>query len=157
MIDGYRFDPADPALIRDPYPYYRALVAAPGLHAAAGGYHVATRYADVRHVLSSPEFGQGDFINNIQLFYGPGFDVLSQSAYRWLSEVFVMQDPPRHIHAQTPRLDHSHSQHRRTTTTPRTGTVTQARVYRSGLSCDAALAAVCAAAAPATCAVSCLW
>ena len=96
MEHGYRFDPADPALIRNPYPIYRELVAAPGLHAAAGGYHVATRYADVRHILSSPAFGQGDFIRNIQLFYGPDFDVLAQSAYRWLSEVFVMQDPPRH-------------------------------------------------------------
>lgn len=93
---NYRFDPADPALIRDPYPIYAGLLAAPGLHWAAGDYHVATRYADVRHVLSSPVFGQGDFIRNIQLFYGDRFDVLAQSAYRWLSEVFVMQDPPRH-------------------------------------------------------------
>lgn len=96
MSAEYRFDPADPALIRDPYPTYRRLQAQPGLHAAAGGYHVATRYLDCRQVLSSPAFGQGDFIKNIQLFYGPGFDVLAQSGYRWMSEVFLMQDPPHH-------------------------------------------------------------
>ena len=94
--DGYRFDPADQSLVRDPYPVYRRLLAQPGLHAAAGGYHVATRYLDCRQVLASPAFGQGDFIRNIQLFYGPQFDVLGQSAYRWLSEVFLMQDPPHH-------------------------------------------------------------
>jgi cytochrome P450 len=96
LPDSYRFDPADPDLIRDPYPVYAHLLATPGLHRAAGEYHVATRYADVRQVLSSPVFGQGDFTRNIQLFYGDAFDVLSQPAYRWLSEVFVMQDPPRH-------------------------------------------------------------
>lgn len=41
-------------------------------------------------------FGQGDFVRNIQLLYGPDFDVLGHSAYQWLSEVFVFQDPPRH-------------------------------------------------------------
>jgi cytochrome P450 len=30
------------------------------------------------------------------MFYPSGFDVLSHSSFRWLSEVFVMQDPPRH-------------------------------------------------------------
>lgn len=47
-------------------------------------------------MLAHPAFGQGDFVSNIQLFYGPDFDVLGQSAYRWLADVFVMQDPPRH-------------------------------------------------------------
>ncbi|MBL6751493.1 MAG: cytochrome P450 [Nevskia sp.] len=90
------FDPADAALIRDPYPVYQRLRGQPGLHRAAGGYWVATRYADVRHVLTDRTFGQGDFVRNIQQFYPPGFDVLAQSGYRWLSEVFVMQDPPQH-------------------------------------------------------------
>jgi cytochrome P450 len=93
---SYQFDPADPALIRNPYPIYDSLLATPGLHRALGGYHVATRFAEVRHVLSAKEFGQGDFIKNIRFFYGADFDVLGQSAYRWLSEVFVMQDPPHH-------------------------------------------------------------
>ena len=106
----FRFDPADPGLIRDPYPVYRRLRSDPALHWAAGGYWVASRYADVREVLSNPKFGQGEFVRNIQMFYPPGFDVLGQSAYRWLSEVFVMQDPPHHTrlrklvtHALTPK------------------------------------------------------
>jgi cytochrome P450 len=106
----FRFDPADPGLIRDPYPVYARLRADPALHWAAGGYWVASRYADVREVLSNPRFGQGEFVRNIQLFYPPGFDVLAQSAFRWLSEVFVMQDPPHHTrlrklvtHALTPK------------------------------------------------------
>jgi hypothetical protein len=68
----------------------------PGLHWALGNYWVATRYEDVRHVLTHRAFGQGEFVRNIQLFYPADFDVLSHSSFRWLSEVFVMQDPPRH-------------------------------------------------------------
>jgi cytochrome P450 len=95
---SYRFDPADQDLVRHPYePYYRMLREMPGLHRAAANYYVASRHADVREVLTSHQvFGQGDFIHNIQLFYGPGFDPLAHSSYRWLSEVFVMQDPPAH-------------------------------------------------------------
>jgi cytochrome P450 len=107
---GWRFDPGHPGLIVDPYPAYHRLRASEPVHWAAGGYWVATRYADVRHVLAEPSFGQGEFIRNIAMFYGPGFDVLSHSAYRWLSEVFVMQDPPHHTrlrklvaHALTPK------------------------------------------------------
>lgn len=93
--EAYRFDPADQELVRDPYPVYRRLLAQPGLHAAAGGYHVATRYLDCRQVLASPAFGQGDFIRNIQLFYGPQFDAHGQSAYRWLPGIAVkLDDPP---------------------------------------------------------------
>ena len=55
-----------------------------------------TRYADCRSVLVDKKFGQGDFVKNIQLFYGPDFDVLSHSSYAWLSRAFVMQDPPDH-------------------------------------------------------------
>jgi cytochrome P450 len=94
----YRFDPADPALIRNPYrPYYEHLRATPGLHKASTEYYVASRYAEVRDVITNhAAFGQGNFIRNIQLYYGPDFDVMSHSSYRWLSEVFVMQDPPAH-------------------------------------------------------------
>lgn len=92
----YQFNPADPDLVRDPYPYYRVMRGAPGLHRAAGGYWVASRHADVREVLTNPAFGQGDFVKNIQLFYGPSFDPMQHSSYRWLSEVFLMQDPPAH-------------------------------------------------------------
>jgi cytochrome P450 len=94
---GWQFDPGDPALIHDPYPYYAALRAQPGLHKATTEYYVASRYAEVRDVITNhASFGQGNFVHNIQLYYGPGFDPLAHSSYRWLAEVFVMQDPPAH-------------------------------------------------------------
>lgn len=98
LDSSYRFDPAYPDLIRSPYqPYYAYLRAQPGLHKASTEYYVASRYADVREVIMNhAAFGQGNFVHNIQLYYGPGFDPMAHSSYRWLSEVFVMQDPPAH-------------------------------------------------------------
>ena len=94
---AFSFDPTDPGLLADPYPVFRWLRDNDPVHWSDGGYWVATRYDDVRGVIMDREhFGRGDFIKNIQLFYGPGFDVLAHASYRWLSEVFVFQDPPRH-------------------------------------------------------------
>jgi cytochrome P450 len=94
---GWQFDPGDPDLIRNPYPYYAHLREQPGLHKATAEYFVASRYAEVRDVITNhAAFGQGNFVRNIQLYYGPGFDPMTHSSYRWLSEVFVMQDPPAH-------------------------------------------------------------
>jgi cytochrome P450 len=94
---GFSFDPSDPGLLADPYPVFNWLRDNDPVHWSEGGYWVATRYDDVRGVIMDRQhFGQGDFIKNIQLFYGPNFDVLAHASYRWLSEVFVFQDPPRH-------------------------------------------------------------
>lgn len=93
----YSFDPGDAALRADPYPAFRRLRECQPMHWSDLGYWVASRYEDVRAVLMDRDgFGQGDFIGNIRMFYAPDFDVLAQSSYRWLSEVFVMQDPPQH-------------------------------------------------------------
>ena len=92
-----RFDPNDPQLKLDPYPLFKALRDEDPIHFCDLGFWVATRYDDLRAVVMDREnFGQGDFIKNIQLFYGPEFDVLSHASYRWLSEIFLYQDPPRH-------------------------------------------------------------
>jgi cytochrome P450 len=98
LDSSYRFDPADPDLIRNPYrPYYEYLRSQPGLHKASTEYYVASRHAEVRDVITNhAAFGQGNFVHNIQLYYGPDFDVMAHSSYRWLAEVFVMQDPPAH-------------------------------------------------------------
>lgn len=98
MTEGkVRFDPSDPQLKLDPYPLFKALREKDPVHFCDLGFWVATRYDDLRAVVMDREnFGQGDFIKNIQLFYGPDFDVLSHAAYRWLSEIFLYQDPPRH-------------------------------------------------------------
>lgn len=98
MTEGkVRFDPSDPQLKLDPYPLFKALREQDPVHFCDLGFWVATRYDDLRAVVMDREnFGQGDFIKNIQLFYGPDFDVLSHASYRWLSEIFLYQDPPRH-------------------------------------------------------------
>ncbi len=93
----FSFDPSDPALLADPYKVFARLRAEDPVHWTDHGFWVATRHEDVRAVIMDRErFGQGDFVRNIQLFYGPDFDVLAHPSYRWLSEIFVFQDPPRH-------------------------------------------------------------
>lgn len=93
----FLFDPTDPATIRDPYAVFARMRAIDPVMWQDAGYWIATGYDDVRSVIMDRQnFGQGDFIRNIQLYYGPDFDVLCHSSYRWLSEVFVYQDPPRH-------------------------------------------------------------
>ncbi len=90
------FDPLHRELLRDPYPYFAALREHDPVHWSDLGFWVVTRYDDARRVIVDKQFGQGDFIRNIQLFYGEDFDVLAHPAYAWLSRVFVMQDPPDH-------------------------------------------------------------
>ncbi|MEO1969135.1 MAG: cytochrome P450 [Sphingomonadaceae bacterium] len=91
------FAPDAPELHRDPYPVFAEIRERDPLHRAEFGYWVVSRHEDVRGVLMNREdFGQGDFTENVRLFYGPEFDVMGQPAYKWLSEVFLMQDPPHH-------------------------------------------------------------
>lgn len=81
----------------DPYPAFEWLRENDPIHRSDLGYWADSRHADVRSVLIDRQaFGQGDFVENIRLFYGPDFDVLGQPSHRWLSEVFLMQDPPHH-------------------------------------------------------------
>ena len=90
-------DTSDPALIPDPWPTFTALRERDPFHWSKYGYWVVSRHEHVRDVLMNrKDFGTGDFAANLRLFYGPDFDVLANPAYRWLSEVFIMQDPPQH-------------------------------------------------------------
>ena len=96
-VHASRFSPDDIALKADPYPAFARLREDDPIHRAEHGYWVVSRHEDVRAVLMNrDDFGQGDFVENIQLFYGPDFDVMGQRGYKWLSEVFLMQDPPHH-------------------------------------------------------------
>ncbi|SMQ69651.1 hypothetical protein SAMN06297468_1836 [Altererythrobacter xiamenensis] len=91
------FAPDAPGMSQDPYPVFAELREHDPIHRSDLGYWVVSRHEDVRSVLMDREgFGQGDFVENIRLFYGPEFDVLGQRSYKWLSEVFLMQDPPHH-------------------------------------------------------------
>jgi cytochrome P450 len=95
-LPDYSFNPVDPDLLRDPYPYFARLREHDPVHWSDLGFWVVTRYDDCRSTLVGKQFGQGDFVKNIQLFYDDQFDVMSHPAYAWLSRVFVMQDPPAH-------------------------------------------------------------
>ena len=94
--EDFVFDVGDPALLVDPYPVFHRLRERAPMYRTPLGYWVATRHDDVREILRHKAFGQGDFVANIRMLYGPDFDVLGHSAYRWLSSIFVMQDPPDH-------------------------------------------------------------
>ncbi|WP_226697690.1 cytochrome P450 [Qipengyuania flava] len=91
------FSPDAPEIHADPYPAFGRLRELDPIHRSDLGYWVVSRHEDVRSVLMDRQgFGQGDFVESIRLFYGPDFDVMGQRAYKWLSEVFLMQDPPHH-------------------------------------------------------------
>ncbi len=91
------FAPDDASMKANPYLAFSRLREEDPIHRSALGYWVVSRHEDVRSVLMNREdFGQGDFVENIRLFYGPDFDVMGQRGYKWLSEVFLMQDPPHH-------------------------------------------------------------
>jgi len=92
----YSFNPVDPEFLSDPYPAFAHLRDKDPVHWSDLGLWVVTRFEDCRSTLVGKQFGQGDFVKNIQLFYGDDFDVMSHPSYAWLSRVFVMQDPPAH-------------------------------------------------------------
>ena len=93
---NFSFDPIDPEFLRNPYPVFSHLRDNDPVHWSDLGFWVVTRYVDSRATLIGKQFGQGNFVRNIQLFYGGDFDVMAHPAYAWLSRVFVMQDPPAH-------------------------------------------------------------
>lgn len=96
-LRNFAMDPNDAELLADPYPAFAVLREHDPVHWSDHGYWVVTRYDDVRAiVMDRQNFGQGDFERNIRLLYGEDFDVFSHPAYRWLADVFVFQDPPKH-------------------------------------------------------------
>jgi cytochrome P450 len=95
-LANYSFNPMDPELIRDPYPAFSHLRSNDPVHWSDLGFWVVTRFEDARATLVGRQFGQGEFVRNIQLFYDRDFDVMAHPSYAWLSRVFVMQDPPAH-------------------------------------------------------------
>jgi len=96
-LRSFAMDPNDAELLADPYPAFAVLREHDPVHWSDHGYWVVTRYDDVRAiVMDRQNFGQGDFERNIRLLYGEDFDVFSHPAYRWLADVFVFQDPPKH-------------------------------------------------------------
>ena len=82
------FDPSIPELITDPFRVFAHIRGNDPSQRSQFGYWVVSRYDHVGEVLMNrKDFGTGNFINNLRMFYGPDFDVMSHSGYRWLSEV----------------------------------------------------------------------
>ena len=67
-----RFDPADPAFVRDPYPAYAALRERPGLaRYEAGGMWLVARHAEVDAVFRDRRLGRVFHPRRPEDFYGP--------------------------------------------------------------------------------------
>jgi cytochrome P450 len=99
------FDPADPAVLRDPYPSYAWLLRNDPVHRGANAIWYVTRYDDVRTVLGEPRFGRAGIRDFWATLVGPG--PLSEV----LRHTIFFQDDPGHARlreligpAFTPRL-----------------------------------------------------
>lgn len=99
------FDPVDPAVLRDPYPYYAWLLRNDPIHCGANGIWYVTRYDDVRTVLGEARFGRAGIRDFWAALVGPG--PLSEV----LRHTIFFQDDPDHARlrsligpAFTPRL-----------------------------------------------------
>ncbi|GAA4513254.1 MULTISPECIES: cytochrome P450 [Nonomuraea] len=102
---GAGFDPVDPAVLRDPYPYYAWLLRHDPVHRGANGIWYVTRYDDVRTVLGEARFGRAGIRDFWASLVGPG--PLSEV----LRHTIFFQDDPDHERlrsligpAFTPRL-----------------------------------------------------
>jgi cytochrome P450 len=87
------FNPMSPAVIADPYPHYHRLRAADPVHRSALGFFVASRHADVTHVLRDRRFGK-DFVGRMTRRFGP--QMLEEPVYRSMSRWMLQMDPPDH-------------------------------------------------------------
>jgi cytochrome P450 len=87
------FNPLSPEFIRDPYPHYHHLRASDPVHRSPLGFFVATRHADVSHVLRDKRFGK-DFVGRMTRRNGPA--ILEEPVYRSMRHWMLQQDPPDH-------------------------------------------------------------
>lgn len=90
------FNPGDPATVQDPFPAMERLREAGPIVLWQPGVWVTTNYEVERSILRDKAFVQGDLAASLKHFYGPHFDAMEHPSYRWLSQAFVMQDPPAH-------------------------------------------------------------
>jgi cytochrome P450 len=87
------FNPMSPAVIADPYPYYRRLREMDPVHKSPLGFFVASRHADVSLALRDRRFGK-DFVGRMTRRFGP--QVMEEPVYRSMSHWMLQQDPPDH-------------------------------------------------------------
>jgi cytochrome P450 len=87
------FNPMSPEVIADPYPYYHRLGEADPVHHSPLGFFVASRHADVAHVLRDKRFGK-DFVGRMTRRFGD--KIMEEPVYRSMSHWMLQQDPPDH-------------------------------------------------------------
>jgi cytochrome P450 len=87
------FNPMSPEVIADPYPYYRRLREIDPVHRSPLGFFVASRHADVAHILRDKRFGK-DFIGRMTRRFGK--EVMDEPVYRSMRHWMLQQDPPDH-------------------------------------------------------------
>jgi cytochrome P450 len=87
------FNPMSPEVIADPYPYYHRLREIDPVHRSALGFFVASRHADVAHILRDKRFGK-DFVGRMTRRFGK--EVMEEPVYRSMRHWMLQQDPPDH-------------------------------------------------------------
>jgi cytochrome P450 len=87
------FNPMSPEVIADPYPYYHRLREADPVHRSPLGFFVASRHADVAHVLRDKRFGK-DFVGRMTRRFGD--KIMEEPVYRSMGHWMLQQDPPDH-------------------------------------------------------------
>jgi len=87
------FNPMSPEVIADPYPHYHRLRATDPVHRSPLGFFVASRHADVTHVLRDRRFGK-DFVGRMTRRFGE--QVMEEPVYRSMRHWMLQQDPPDH-------------------------------------------------------------
>ncbi len=87
------FNPLAPEFIRDPYPCYERLRNTDPMHITPFGAFLASRHAEVSHVLRDKRFGK-DFVDRTVRRYGP--QVMEEPVFRSMRHWMLQQDPPDH-------------------------------------------------------------
>jgi cytochrome P450 len=95
----HRFNPLEPAVLADPYPYYAWLRLNDPMHwgvsgdSTVDGCWYVTRYADVIALLKEPRLGR-----EIDRVLPDRFSPSGSSAAEIIHEWMVLRDPPDHTH-----------------------------------------------------------
>jgi cytochrome P450 len=87
------FNPMSPEVIANPYPHYHRLRETDPVHRSPLGFFVASRHADVAHILRDKRFGK-DFVGRMTRRFGP--QALEEPVYRSMSHWMLQLDPPDH-------------------------------------------------------------
>ena len=90
LVDGFEFNPFDPAFIADPYPTLARLRARDPVYKSAFGIWLVTRYDDAIAVLSDQRFVHADLRGHVRREKAPGFDRMTRS------DMVIALNPPDH-------------------------------------------------------------